>query len=398
MPIPTPSPRPLEGITVIALEQAVAAPFASRQLADLGARVIKVERPGTGDFARHYDSNAHGHSSHFAWCNRSKESITLDLKSEGGPQILSRLLERADVLIQNLSPGALDRLGFSAEILHERYPRLVSCHISGYGSSGPYRDKKAYDALIQAETGFFSITGSEDTPSKAGIAIADIAAAMYAFSGILTALLERGRTGQGAVLEISLFDSLAEWMGYPIYYTMGGQAPRRTGANHATIAPYGLFASADGSTVMLSVQSEREWRSFCEKVLGNLDLADDARFRTNSDRVANRPELRREIEGVFSTLSLDLIEERLDEARIANARARTVSQLLEHPQLAARRRWTEVGSEHGPVPALLPPIGLADLDPRMDDIPTLGEHTDSVLAELDYTPVEIDRLRRDGAL
>ena len=390
--------NPLANITVISLEQAVAAPFATRQLADLGARVIKVERPGVGDFARHYDTTAHGLASHFAWCNRSKESLTLNLKHEEGKRILATLLAKADVFVQNLAPGAVDRLGFASPSLREKHPRLIICIISGYGSTGPYRDKKAYDALIQAEAGLFSITGTEEMPSKAGIAVADIAAAMYAYSGILTALLARGQTGEGTVLEVSMFEALAEWMGYPMYYAMGGTAPPRTGSSHAAIAPYGLFPSADGRTVMLSIQNEREWLNFCAIVLENEALATDERFVNNAQRVINREVLCSTIEAVFRGLSLDAITERLDHAQIANAQARAIHEFMEHPQLAARNRWTAVDTAVGPIPALLPPVNMAGATPVMARIPDVGEHTTDILEALGYTMETIHALREQGVV
>lgn len=390
--------QPLANLTVVALEQAIAAPLATRHLADLGARIIKIERPGAGDFGRHYDTTAHGLCSHFVWANRSKESLTLNLKHEEAQHILAKLLEQADVFVQNLAPGAVDRLGFDAASLHARYPRLIICNISGYGSTGPYRDKKAYDALIQAETGVFSITGTEETPSKTGIAVADIAAAMYAYSGILTALLTRGQTGQGAILEISLFEALAEWMGYPMYYTMGGAPPPRTGSSHAAIEPYGIFASGDGRTVMLSIQNEREWVRFCADVLEQPGLATDARFVTNAQRVINRPRLRAIIEGVFGLLSLEEVIARLEGAQIANAQARTMHEFLDHPQLQARQRWREVDSAVGLIPALLPPVTMSGVEPVMGRIPNVGEQTELILESLGYHPDEIAQLRSQGTI
>jgi len=384
--------NPLNNTTIIALEQAVAAPFATRQLADLGARVIKIERPGVGDFARGYDTTVKGLSSHFVWLNRSKESLTLDVKQAAGKRVLDQLLAKADVFIQNLAPGAVERLGFGARTLRDRYPRLIICNISGYGADGPYRDKKAYDALIQAETGVFSITGTSETPSKTGISVADIAAGMYAYSGILTALIARGQTGQGTVLDVSLFDSLAEWMGYPAYYTMGGTAPPRTGSSHAAIAPYGLFAVGDGSTVMLSIQNEREWARFCEIVLLQPALAADPRFVDNSQRTAHRDELQAAIDAVFGALSLPAVVERLEEARIAYAQARTMQEFLDHPQLAARDRWREVDSPAGLLPAPPPPVIMEGVEPVMDPIPAVGQHREKILAELGYSAREIEEM------
>jgi len=376
---------PLEGITVVSLEQAVAAPFATRQLADLGARVIKVERPGSGDFARSYDAVVEGLSSHFVWINRSKESLALDLKNETAREVLSRLLEKSDVFVQNLAPGATARLGFGREVLRGRHPGLIVCDVSGYGASGPYRDKKAYDLLVQCEAALVSVTGTPETPSKAGIAVADIAAGMYAYSGILAALFRRERTGEGAAIEVSLFEALAEWMGFPAYYSMyGDKEPPRSGASHASIAPYGPFACADGETVFLGIQNEREWEKFCETVLKRPELVEDARFSNNSDRLANREALDREIEEVFGRLEAEDVIEKLEGAQIANARLRTVRELLEHPQLRARDRWREVGSPVGPLHALLPPGLPTDSEPVMAPIPGLGEHTSAILSELGY--------------
>jgi itaconate CoA-transferase len=390
--------RPLAGITVVSLEVAVAAPFASRQLADLGARVIKIERPEAGDFARGYDKEARGLSSHFAWTNRSKESLTLNLKSDAGKEILEQLLARADVFLHNLAPGAVDRLGFGAERLQADYPPLIVCAISGYGASGPYRDKKAYDLLIQAEAGLLSITGTPETPSKVGISVADIAAGMYAYSGILTALLARHQTGTGTIIEVSMLEALGEWMGFPANYALGGTAPRRNGANHASIAPYGPFATGDGGVVLLGVQNEREWRRFCEIVLQRPSLATDARFMGNAQRVAHRADMQALIEGIFSQLTKDEIVSRLEQAKIANAEMRTVQMFLEHPQLAARRRWREVSSPVGKLPALLPPVTMSGVEPVFDPIPALGEHTESILAELGYDPTDIARLQASHVL
>lgn len=385
--------QPLAGITVISLEVAVAAPFASRQLADLGARVIKIERPGAGDFTRHYDDKAQGLCSHFVWVNRSKESLTLDLKHEAGRKILEELLASADIFLYNLAPGAVERLGFGAERLQRDYPRLIICAISGYGSSGPYRDKKAYDLLIQAEAGLLSITGTPDTPVKAGISVADIAAAMYAYSGILTALLTRQQTGKGLVIEVSMLEALAEWMGFPAYYTLGGTPPARHGASHAAIAPYGPFATGDGGTVILGLQNEREWQNFCEIVLEQPALATEERFAGNAQRVAHRPALHEAIDAVFSRLTTVEVVSRLDKAGIANGELRSMQGLLDHPQLAARERWREVGSSAGNLPALLPAATLKGVEPVFEPIPALGEHTDRILAELGYDAAAIAQLR-----
>ena len=390
---------PLSGITVVALEQAVAAPFATRQLADLGARVIKVERPGGGDFARSYDTVAKGLSSHFVWLNRTKESMTLDLKKQGTRGVMERLLARADVFVQNLAPGAAGRLGFGAAVLRDKHPRLIVCDVSGYGSSGPYKDKKAYDLLVQCEAGLVSITGTPNTPSKVGIAVADIAAGMYAYSGILAALLRRERTGEGAALEVSLFEALAEWMGFPAYYAMyGGSEPPRSGARHASIAPYGPFECGDGEAIFFGIQNEREWRRFCEAVLGRPEVASDELFENNSRRVENRETLEEEISAVFGEISSEEAIQRLENAGIANARMRTVRGLLEHPQLAARDRWREVGSQSGPLQVLLPPGTPTDAEPVMAPIPAVGEHTDTILRELGYEEETVATLRREGAI
>jgi itaconate CoA-transferase len=391
--------RPLEGITVVSLEQAVAAPFATRQLADLGARVIKIERPGAGDFARGYDATVQGMSSHFVWLNRSKESLTLDLKREEAKVVLNRLLAKADVFVQNLAPGAVDRLSFGTQELRKNYPRLIVCNLSGYGSSGPYRDKKAYDLLIQAETGLVSITGTAETPSKVGISIADISCGMYAYSGILTALLVRSKTGEGVALETSLFDSLGEWMSYATYYTTyGGTPPPRTGASHATIAPYGPVRAGDNKVVYLGLQNEREWKKFCEVVLQNPQLASDPRFDSNANRVRNRPHLDRAIEEVFLKLTAAEIIARLETAQIANGRMNTVQEFSEHPQHDARNRWGTVESPVGTLKALFPPVTMENVEPVMNGIPALGQQTDAILDELGFDPREIAKWRTAGVI
>jgi itaconate CoA-transferase len=388
---------PLDGLLVVAVEQAVAAPFASRQLADLGARVIKIERPGEGDFARGYDRTVRGLASHFVWINRTKESLTLDLKRPEGAEVLRRLLWRADVLIHNLAPGAMGRLGFASSALREQKPRLVVCEISGYGTDGPYRDKKAYDLLVQSEAGLLSITGTPDVPSKVGVSIADIAAGMYAFSGILAALMRRERTGEGAVLDVSMFDALAEWMGYPAYYTgYGGTPLPRSGAAHAAIAPYGPYATGDGKVVYLGLQNEREWARFCAEVLEQPSLATDPRFSANAERVAHRDALDAIITASFAAFSAEQVVARLDAAQIANARMNTVQEFLDHPQLAARHRWREVESSAGPIRALVPPFGFSDIEPKMGPIPSVGEHSDAILGELGYDRATIARWRADG--
>jgi itaconate CoA-transferase len=374
--------RPLDGITVVSLEHAIAAPFATRQLADLGARVIKVERPGAGDFARAYDTRVRGQSSHFVWTNRSKESLALDLKDADSLAALKALIAKADVLVQNLAPGAAARMGLSFETLHEAHPKLIVCDISGYGEDGPYRDKKAYDLLIQAEAGMLSITGTPDTPSKAGNSMADIAAGMYAFSSIMAALLLRARTGEGSHIDVSMLESLAEWMNYPMYYAFdGAPPPPRTGASHASIYPYGPFATRDGA-VLLGIQNEREWTAFCDKVLGNAALAADPRFDSNARRNENRAALQAIILDVFRALGTAQVEQRLDEAQIANARMNDMAGLWSHPQLRARERWCKVGSPAGEIPALLPPGRNKSFEYRMDAVPAVGEHTETILREL----------------
>jgi itaconate CoA-transferase len=386
--------RPLDGIKVVTLEHAIAAPFCTRQLADLGARVIKIERPGVGDFARGYDERVHGLASHFVWTNRSKESLSLDVKHKEAAPILEALLADADVLVQNLAPGAAARLGLSYEALSERFPKLIVCDISGYGDDGPYRDRKAYDLLIQSESGFLSITGSPGEPAKAGCSIADIAAGMYAYSNILSALLMRGRTGRGCRIDVSMLESMVEWMGYPLYYAIDGQTPPPlAGASHATIYPYGPFPAGDGKSVMLGLQNDREWKLFCEHVLLQPELATDERFAANSQRSARRTELRELIVAAFAKLSAAEVIERLDRAGIANAQMNTMADVWAHPQLQARERWRDVGTPAGTIPALLPPGAPSAFDARMDAVPALGQHTESILQELGYDAARIGALR-----
>ncbi|VCU69958.1 Formyl-coenzyme A transferase [Pigmentiphaga humi] len=393
------SPRPLDGVTVVSLEHAIAAPFCTRQLADLGARVIKIERPGSGDFARGYDERVRGLSSHFVWTNRSKESLALDLKHEGAGEVLGRLLAQADVLVQNLAPGAAARLGLSYEALRERFPRLIVCDISGYGDSGPYRDKKAYDLLIQSEGGFVSVTGTPEEPCKAGASVADISAGMYAYSNILAALMLRNRTGKGSRVEVSMLESMVEWMGYPMYYAFdGAPPPPRAAAAHATIYPYGPFPAGDGGVVMLGLQNEREWQVFCAAVLEQPGLVRDARFESNSRRTAHRAELRQLIVEAFAGMRADEVIGRLEDAGIANARVNDMAGVWAHPQLAARERWTQVDSPVGPLPALLPPGASSAYAPRMDAVPALGGHTRTVLAALGYGDAEIDALQAAGVV
>ncbi|CAM3797337.1 CaiB/BaiF CoA transferase family protein [Polynucleobacter arcticus] len=391
--------RPLDGITVIALEHVIAAPFCTRQLADLGARVVKIERPGGGDFARGYDTQVEGLSSHFVWVNRSKESLTLDLKHEAALAILKSLLKTADVFIQNLAPGAAARMGLTAEELQKENPGLILCSISGYGNDGPYRDKKAYDLLIQSEAGFLSITGTPETPSKAGNSIADIAAGMYAYSNILAALLQRGKTGKGTVIDISMLEALSEWMSFPMYYAYkGANPPSRNGASHATIYPYGPFKAGDGKTVMLGLQNEREWAKFCEIVLENPALAQDERFDKNFKRNEKRVELLQIINACFCQITSEELIARLEKAQIANAHLNDMEGLWKHEQLKARNRFTEVGTPNGTIAALLPPGVNDSYDYRMDPVPAVGEHTDAILAELGIASSEIEALRARGAI
>ncbi len=390
---------PLEGVTVVSLEQAVAAPFATRQLADLGARVIKVERPGTGDFARGYDESVHGQSSYFVWLNRAKESLTLNLKSDAGRAILDELLADADVLVQNLAPGAAARLGLDADDLATKVPRLVVCDISGFGRTGPWSDRKAYDLLVQAETGLMSLTGTPADMVRTGISVADIAAGMHAFSGILAALLHRATTGRATAVRVSLFDALAEWLGSPAYYTgYGGSPPHRTGGEHATIAPYGPYTTADDATLLIAVQNEREWRSFCTVLLEDAELADDTRFAHNSARVAHRAELNALISARMGVLSAKNAERLLDKAGVAHARINTMNEFGDHPALAGRDRWREIDTPGGPVRALLPPADLAGIEARMGPVPALGEHTRPILLELGRTDEDIAKLHADGVL
>ncbi|MDY7560980.1 CaiB/BaiF CoA-transferase family protein [Pseudomonas sp. 10B1] len=395
------SPRPLDGITVISLEHAIAAPFCTRQLADLGARVVKIERPGSGDFARGYDERVNGLASHFVWTNRSKESLTLDLKQDEAGDILMGLLGKADVLVQNLAPGAAARMGLSFEALHERFPRLIVCDISGYGEGGPYEKKKAYDLLIQSEGGFLSVTGGpgEEQMAKAGCSIADIAAGMYAYSGILSALMLRDKSGIGSRIDVSMLESLVEWMGYPMYYAFDGAAPPpRAGAAHSTIYPYGPFPTKGGDTVMLGLQNEREWALFCEKVLLDPALVTDERFSANFKRSENRVQLRQIIVDGFSQLTADEVVARLEIAHIASARVNDMQGVWDHPQLKARDSWREVDSPAGKLPALLPPGRNSAFTPRMDAVPGLGEHTLGILAELGFSTEDQARLQANGVI
>ena len=390
---------PLSGITVVSLEQAVAAPYATRQLADLGARVIKVERPGEGDFARRYDTTVHGHSSYFVWLNRSKESLTLDLKDPRGMEILHQLLDGADVFVQNLAPGATDRLGLGVGALADRYPRLIPCTISGYGTSGPWADRKSYDLLVQCQTGLVSLTGTADETARVGISAADIAAGMYAYTGVLTALYTRATTGRTHPVEVSLFEALAEWMGQPANYTRyGGSQPARLGTQHATIAPYGAFTTADGKQVLFSIQNEREWAALCADFLGEPALTNDPRFATGSDRVAHRDELNAIVSERCARSDSEEILKDLEEIGIACAGVNDVAAFLDHPVLAARERWREVAVPGATVQALLPPADLAGIPARMDPVPAVGEHTDAILTGLGLAPDDIRALRADAVI
>ncbi|WP_435644152.1 CaiB/BaiF CoA transferase family protein [Streptomyces sp. H49] len=395
-----PEELPLHGVTVVSIEQAVAAPFATRQLADLGARVIKVERPGGGDFARRYDTTVHGESSYFVWLNRSKESVTLDLKSDPGRAILEQLLAKADVFVQNLAPGAAARMGLGAKDLAERFPSLIPCSVSGYGTSGPWANRKAYDLLVQCQTGLVSLTGNEHGSARVGISIADIAAGMYAYSGILTALFKRATTGVARAVEVSLFEALAEWVSQPAYYTRyGGTQPPRIGTQHATIAPYGAYTAADGKDVLITVQNEREWAALCERFLRRAELVGDKRFATTSDRVAHRAELNAILAARFTELSSKEAMELLDQAGIANAGVNDIEDFLAHPVLEARGRWRDVRIPGGAVvPALVPPADLDGVCPRMGAVPAAGEHTDSILGGLGYGSAAIERLRAEHVI
>ncbi len=391
--------KPLTGITVISMEHAIAAPFCSRQLADLGARVIKVERPEVGDFARNYDQRVAGMSSHFVWTNRSKESLTLDIKQPLALQAIMKLLSTADVFIQNLAPGAASRLGLGYENLKKLNPRLIVCDISGYGNDGPFRDKKAYDLLIQSEAGFLSVTGTQDVPSKAGNSIADISAGMYAYTNVLSALLLRNQTQEGSHIDVSMLESLGEWMGFPLYYAyQGATPPPRNGASHATIYPYGPFPVGKNDTVMLGLQNEREWQVFCEKVLFQPELAKESRFSNNSQRNENRNALKAIIDQCFSALTINQVEERLEDAQIANARMNDMAGLWDHQQLKARNRWQSVGSPVGEIPALLPPGKNSAYDYRMDPIPAIGEHTEQILTEIGFSAEQIKAMRSSKAI
>lgn len=387
---------PLDGITVLTLEHAVSAPFATRQLADMGARVIKIERPDAGDFARGYDERVRGLASYWVWCNRAKESLTLDIKHPEAAAILAKLLAKTDILVQNLAPGAAARLGLSYDALRPAHPRLIVCDISGYGADGPYRDKKAYDLLIQSESGFLSVTGTPEAPAKAGCSIADISSGMFAVTNILAALISRGKTGEGARIDLSMLECMAEWMGNPLYYAFDGAAPPpRAGASHATIYPYGPFPTGDGKSVMLGLQNEREWAVFCEKVLQRPELIADPRFSNNTRRSNARAELHSIVAETFSQMNSDQVIARLDLAQIANAHVNEMRDLWAHPQLKARSRWTDIETPAGLIPALLPP-GMTQAN--MGAIPTLGEHTNAILTELGYSSEAIERLREEHAI
>ncbi|MBP0636999.1 CaiB/BaiF CoA-transferase family protein [Cupriavidus sp. AcVe19-6a] len=392
-------PRPLDGITVLALEHAIAAPFASRQLADLGARVIKVERPVVGDFARDYDHTVHGQSSFFVWANRGKESLALDLKKPEAKAVVRKLLAGADIFIQNLAPGAAQRMGLDFASLHEDFPRLIVCDISGYGDSGPYRDKKAYDLLIQAASGLISVTGTDGAPSRTGISIADIAAGMYAYTGILSALLQRARTGTGLRVEVTMLEALGEWMSYPLNFAhYGGTPPARNGVAHPGIAPYGQYQTGDGASVIFGLQNEREWQRFCVEVLEDPALAANERFSSNLQRVANRAELDQEIGRHLRGMTREQLVDRLDRGGIANSPLNDMHDLWRHPQLAARDRWRDVRTPGGVVQALLPPATLSGVAACMGDVPSVGEHSVAVLRSIGMPDAEIEALAAAGAI
>ncbi len=391
--------RPLEGITVVSLEQAVAAPFCSRQLADLGARVIKIERPGVGDFARGYDQSVKGLSAYFVWLNRSKESLTLDVKQERAKDVLARLVAKADVFIQNLAPGAAQRLGLGGDELLKQHPRLVVCDISGYGDTGPYSKKKAYDLLVQSEAGILSVTGTPESPAKVGVSLTDIGTGLHAYAAILAALYDREKTGKGARIEVTMFDAMVEWMMHPLYYThFGGSAPRRSGPDHATIVPYGRFRTGDGASVMFGIQNEREWASFCDKVLYQPAMARDSRYDSNTKRTAARAEVVKLIEDVFAALTVEEAIAKLDAAGIANAHMNTPEEVWAHAQLRARDRWREFASPAGPLPGPLPPATFSGFEARMDAVPAVGEHSDSILAELGFGDGEIAQMREQKGI
>ena len=389
---------PLEGINVVSLEHAIAAPFATRQLADLGARVIKIERPGVGDFARNYDTRVNGMASHFVWTSRSKESLTLDVKHPKGAVILHKLVADADVVVQNLAPGAAARLGLGYEALSKKNPRIIVCNISGYGTGGPDEQRKAYDLLIQSEAGFVTTTGTPENPSKAGISIADISAGMYAYSNILAAIIQRGKTGKGCEIDLSMLDAMTEWMSYPLYYAYdGAEPPARAGASHATIFPYGPFVVGDGHTVILGLQNEREWKTFCEIVLKAPDLVSDSRFSSNSLRAESKVALTQIITTSFADCTAEQVIKRLDQAGIANAKMNEMRDIWNHAQLEARNRWRKIDTPVGRIPALLPPGGIGT-EPRMDAVPALGEHTASLLAEIGYSEDDIAALQKEKVI
>ncbi len=392
------SKLPLSNITVIALEQAVAAPFCSRQLADLGARVIKIERPRVGDFARDYDQTVKGQSAYFVWLNRSKESLTLDVKHPEAKNILAKLIAEADVFIQNLAPGAAKRLGLGADELRKQHPKLIVCDVSGYGTTGPYSKKKAYDLLVQGEAGVLSLTGTPESPAKVGISITDIGTGLHAYAAILAALYTRERTGEGAHIDLTMFETMAEWMGHPLYYThYSGKAPRRSGPDHATIVPYGRFRTKDGD-VLFGIQNEREWANFCDRVLGRPELAKDPRYDNNTKRTAARAEVVALIENTFAAWTSEEVVAKLDAADIANSRLNTPDQVWDHPQLQARNRWREVETPAGLIPALLPAATFEGFEARMDPVPAVGQQTDLILGELGYSAVQVAGLKAAGAV
>jgi itaconate CoA-transferase len=382
---------PLHGLTILSFEHAIAGPLCTRQLAELGARVIKIERRNTGDFARNYDGRVKGQSSHFIWTNRSKQSLTLNIKHKKSFEILKRLLKKTDVLVQNLAPMAMEKLGLDYDSLKDSYKELIVCNISGYGPSGPYKNKKAYDLLIQAESGFLSVTGTEEEIVKSGISIADTAAGMHAFSAILAAIIQRGKSGKGSRIDISMLEAMVEWMGFPLFYSYGGaSAPERTGADHASIYPYGIFHTQENNVILLGIQNDREWQGFCELILGNPSLITDLRFADNAARSENREELRKIIQHLFSKLPVAEICEKLNSAQIAFAKVNNMEEVWKHPQLKALNRIVSTETPHGLISSFKPPTNNSEFEPSLSAVPAVGEHSQKILEELGFETEEIE--------